>query len=326
MKRTRRSVLQSAASAGALPHLSRMAWAQAYPIRPITMIVPFPPGGGLDVVSRILAERMKVTLGQPVIIENIGGADGSIGVGRAARAPPDGYTIVFGNWATQVVNGAIYALKYDLAADFEPISPVSINPIVLYARKTMPGNTLKELITWLKANPGKASYGAGSAGPHAIAAFFQNETGTRFQFIPYRGEGPAVQDLVAGQIDLVWGGAASLVQVRAGSIKAYMVTAKARLTIVPDIPTAEEVGLPGLSFSYWYGLFAPKGTPQNAADRLNAAAVATLADPAVRQRFADMGLEVFPQAQQTPQALGALVKADIEKWWPIIKAANIKAN
>jgi tripartite-type tricarboxylate transporter receptor subunit TctC len=326
MKLPRRKFLHLAAGAAAFPAVSRIARAQAYPSRPITIIVPFPAGGTTDVVARVLADRMKVSLGQSIIIENVSGANGSTGVGRAARATPDGYTIDLGQWGTHVVNGAMYALRYDLAGDFEPIAPVVTIPLVLYARKAMPGNDLNELISWLKANPDKATHGNATAGLHAVAALFQKETGTSLQFVPYRGEAPALQDLLAGQIDLMWNSPNSLVQVRAGGIKAYVVTAKARLTMAPDIPTAEEAGLRGLSFSSWYGLFAPKSTPRNATDKINAAAVEALADSAVRQRFADIGLEVFPRDQQTSEVLGALVKADIEKWWPIIKAANIKVD
>jgi tripartite-type tricarboxylate transporter receptor subunit TctC len=264
-----------------------------------------------------------MSLGQAVIIENLSGAEGRTGTGRAARATPDGYTIEIGLWSTHVVNAAIYALPYDTFNAFEPVAPIGTFPMVLYAKKAMPANNLKELIAWLKMNPDKASYGTVTAGLHALGAFFQEETGTRFQFVPYRGEAPAVQDLVGGQIDLMWGSTNNLGQLRAGSIKAYVVTSKTRLTIAPDIPTVEEIGLPELSFSPWSALFAPKGTPKNVIDSLNTAAVDALADPTVRQRFADIGMEVFPRDQQTPQALGALVKADVEKWWPIIKAANI---
>jgi tripartite-type tricarboxylate transporter receptor subunit TctC len=281
--------------------------------------VPFAAGGPTDLVARIMAERMKMSLGQFIIIENVSGADGSIGVGRVARATPDGHTIGLGTWATHVVNGAIYALRYDTASDFEPIAPIFATPAVLYAKKALPANNPTELIAWLKANPDKASLGTQTSGMHAMGAFFRKETGTRFQFVPYRGEATAVQDLRAGQIDLMWGTPTVLPQVRSGNIKAYVVTAKTRLKIAPDIPTAEEEGLPALAFSGWGALFAPKGTPRKITNTLNAAAVDALTDPLVRQRLIDIGLELFPRDQQTPEALGALVKADIEKWWPIIK-------
>jgi tripartite-type tricarboxylate transporter receptor subunit TctC len=312
MKFPRRQFLRLAASAAAVPAVSPFAWAQAYPSHQITVIVPFPPGGTTDVLARIMAERMKMSLGRPIIIENVSGANGINGVGRAARAMPDGYTIEMGQWSTHVVPGAIYPLPYDPAGDFEPIAPTGTVPIVLYGKKALPANDLKGLITWLKANPDKASQATTTAGTHAFGALFQKETGTRFQFVPYRGAAPAIQDLVAGQIDLVFDSAVHLPQVRAGNIKAFFVTANTRLSIAPDIPTIEEAGFPALSFSVWFALFAPKGTPKNVTDTLNAAAVDALADPVVRQRLAENGFGFFRPDQQTSQALGALVKADIE--------------
>jgi tripartite-type tricarboxylate transporter receptor subunit TctC len=266
MKLPRRRFLHLAAGATALPAVARIAWAQAYPSRPIIMIVPFPPGGGADGIARIVAERMRVALGQPVIIENVGGANGSIGVGRAARSAGDGYTLVIGLWNTHVANGALYTLSYDVMKDFEPISLFASNPHLIVAKKTMPADDLKGLIAWLKANPEKASQGhpgVGSPG-HVSGVLFQNISGTRFQFVPYRGGGPAMQDLVAGQIDMmIEPPTASLPQVRAGTIKAYAVTANSRMAAAPDIPTVDEAGLPGLYLSNWYALFAPKGTPKN---------------------------------------------------------------
>jgi tripartite-type tricarboxylate transporter receptor subunit TctC len=329
MKLPRRRFLHLAAGAAALPAMSRLAWAQAYPSRPIMMIVPFPPGGGADGIARIVAERMRVALGQPVIIENVGGANGSIGVGRAARSAGDGYTLVIGLWNTHVANGALYTLSYDVMKDFEPISLFASNPHLIVAKKTMPADDLKGLIAWLKANPEKASQGhpgVGSPG-HVSGVLFQNISGTRFQFVPYRGGGPAMQDLVAGQIDMmIEPPTASLPQVRAGTIKAYAVTANSRMAAAPDIPTVDEAGLPGLYLSNWYALFAPKGTPKNVIDRLNAAVGDALADPAVRSRLAEQGQELPTREQQTPAALVALQKTEIEKWWPIIKAANIKGE
>ena len=322
----RRHVLQLAAMAVAFNTSSPLASAQTYPSRPITMIVPFPPGGPVDVIARIVSERMKVSLGTPIIIENVSGANGSIGVGRTARAAPDGYTIDLGQLGTHVMNGAFYTLSYNLSEGFEPIVPLVTTPVLLYARKTMPGNDLKEMVAWLKANPDKATHGTTTTGMQALGALFQKETGTQFRFIPYRGEAPAVQDLIGAQIDLLLGSANNLAQVRAGSIKAYAVTSKTHLTAAPDIPTAEEAGLPELNYSAWYGLFAPKGTPEKFISTLNAAAVDALADPMVRQQLTAVGLDIFPHDQQTPEALGALVKNGIDKWWPIIKAANIKAE
>jgi tripartite-type tricarboxylate transporter receptor subunit TctC len=322
----RRQFLRLAAGATALPAVSRGASAQSYPSRPITMIVPYAAGSGTDVIGRIVAERMRGSLGQPIIIENIGGADGSIGVGRAARARPDGYTIDLGTQATHVLNGALYSLQYDVLNDFAPISPLATTPYVLFARKTMPANDLSELIVQLKANPNQASMGIVAAGFHLASAFFQKEIGTQFTLVPYRGAAPATQDLVAGQIDLLFGNPYQLPLMRTGSIKAYAVTSDTRMALAPNIPTFGEMGLPSLSFFTWYGLFAPKGTPRDIIGKLNAAAMQALADPAVRSRLVDLGMEVFPREQQTPEALGALAKADAEKWWPIIKELGIKAQ
>ena len=327
MKLLRRTFLQLSGAAAAVPTFSRVATAQGYPSRPITMIVPAPAGGPLDVIGRILAEPMRGTLGQPVIIENVSGADGSIGTGRAARARPDGYTIVLGFLGGNVLNGVFYSLPYDVLNDFAPISPLAATPLVLFARKTMPAKDLNELIRWLKANPNsKASAGVASVERRLVAAFFQKETGTQFALVPYRGTAPAMQDLVAGQIDLLIDTLIQLPLVRAGDIKAFAVTSDARLALAPDIPTFAEMGLPALSYSQWFGLFAPRGTPTEVIGRLHLAAVEALANRAARSRLVELGLEIFPRDQQTPEALGALVKAGAEKWWPIIKECGIKAE
>ena len=329
MKLPRRAFLHLAAGAAALPVLSRIAGAQSYPTRPITIVVPFPAGGPSDVIGRLLAEHMKTSLGQPVITENVSGAAGSIGVGRVARTAPDGYTLSIGQWGTHVVNEAIYALPYDVLKDFEPISLISSNPAMIVAKKAMPADDLKGLIAWLKANPDKASQGTSGVGGvgHVFGAFFQNVTGTRFQFVPYRGSAPALQDLVAGQIDLMFDNPITpLPHVRAGSIKAYAVTGKRRLATAPNIPTADEAGLSGFYASNWFALFAPAGTPRNIIAELNGAVMSALADPAIRLKFTDLGHEIFPHEQQTPDALRAFQKAEIEKWWPIIKAAGIKSE
>ncbi len=303
------------------------AIAQGYPSRPITMVVPFPAGGSTDVIGRIVSERMRASLGQPIIIENVGGAGGSIGVGRVARASPDGYMLDIGQWDTHVANGATYKLSYDLMQDFEPIALLSSNPLLILAKKAMPADDLKGLIAWLKANPDKASQAIPTAGSHVAGILLQKETGTRFAFVPYRGGGPAMQDLVAGQIDMmIIQAAVALPQVRAGAIKAYAVTAKSRFAAAPDIPTVDEAGTPGLHIAGWFGLFAPKGTPKDVIRKLNAAAAEALGDPTVRARLADVGQEIPPSDQQTPEALAAFHKAEVEKWWPIIKAANIKGE
>ena len=329
MKLRRRQFLHLAAGAAALPAVSRVAMAQAYPTRLITIVVPYAAGGPTDVIGRILAERMRAVLSQTVIVENVTGANGTIGVGRVARATPDGYTISIGHWSTHVVNGAIYQLQYDLLNDFEPISLIATNSYVIVAKNAVPANDLKGFIAWLKANPDKASEGTAGAGSpqHVGGVFFQQATGTRFQFVPYRGAAPAMQDLLAGQIDMIIDDPTnSLPHVRAGGIKAFAVTAKTRLAAAPDIPTVDEAGLPGFYFSRWHALWVPKGTPKNIVGKLNAAVVDALADAAVRARLADLGQEIFPREQQTPEALGAFQKAEIEKWWPIIKAANIKGE
>jgi tripartite-type tricarboxylate transporter receptor subunit TctC len=303
--------------------------AQVYPSRPITMVVPFAAGGPVDTVARILSEPMRATLGQSIIVENVTGAAGSIGVGRVARAAPDGYTLSIGHWSTHVVNGAIYPLPYDLLRDLEPIVLLPSNPMIVVSTNAVPAKSLNEFVGWIKANEGKVSAGTAGAGSatHVAGVYFQNVTGTRFQFVPYRGTGPALQDLVAGQIDFIVDQASnSLQHVRDGKIRAYAVTASARLPSAPDIPTVAEAGLPSLDISVWYGLWAPKGTPKDIIAKLNAAAVQALSEPTVRQRFAELGLDMPPRNRLTPEALAAYQKAEIEKWWPVIKEANIKTE
>jgi tripartite-type tricarboxylate transporter receptor subunit TctC len=323
----RRQFLHLAAGAAALPASSRIARAQAYPSRPITIVVPFPPGGSTDVIGRILAEKMRASLGQTIIIENVGGAGGSIGVGRVARAAPNGYTLDMGQWDTHVANGVMYPLSYDLQTGFEPIALISTNPYLILAKKAMPGDDLKALIAWLKANPDKVSAAVPTAGTQVAGILFQKESGTRFVLVPYRGGGPAMQDLVAGHIDMMLIQAAvALPQVREGAIKAYAVMARNRFAAAPNIPTVDEAGLPGLYISGWFGLYAPKGTPRAVIDKLNASVVDALADATVRSRLADIAQEIPTREQQTPEALEAFTKAEIDKWWPIIKAAGIKAE
>jgi tripartite-type tricarboxylate transporter receptor subunit TctC len=306
-----------------------MAAAQTYPSRPITIVVPYSAGGPTDTIARIMAERMRGPLGQTIVVENVTGAGGTIGVGRVARAAPDGYTISIGHWGTHVVNGAIYALNYDVLNGFEPVAMIANNPQLIVAKKAIPAKDLKELIAWLKANSATATQGTAGHGTasHISGVYLQNITGVRFQFVPYRGAGPAMQDLVAGQIDLMIDQAAnSLPQVRAGTVKAYAVTDKTRLAAAPEIPTVDEAGVPGLHISIWHALWLPKGTPADIVGKLNAAVVDTLADAGVRQRLAELGQDIPTREQQTPQALLAHHKAEIEKWWPVIKAANIKGE
>jgi tripartite-type tricarboxylate transporter receptor subunit TctC len=305
------------------------AQAQTYPSRPITIVVPFPAGGSTGAMARILIEPMQTALGQTIIIENIGGAGGSLGVGRVARAAPDGYTISFSHMQTHVLNGAVLNLPYDVVADFEPVALIADTPQLIVTRSTFPANTLAEMIAWLKANPNKATQGAvGIGGPSDISAFqFRQITGTSFQSVPYRGGGPLLADLVGGQIDFNFGQASTYIgAVRNGQLKALATQAKERWWGAPDVPTVDEGGVPGLYGSYWHGMWLPKGTPQDVVAKLNGAVVAALADPIVQQRFKDAGQSIWPRAQQTPEALAAHQKAEIEKWWPIVKAAGIKVQ
>src|SRR4030088_2322096 len=302
------------------------AQAQSYPSRPITLVVPFPPGGSTDAAARIMAERMRAPLGQPVVIENIGGAGGSIAVGRVARAAPDGYTFDIGQWDTHV-GSIIYKLDYDLEKDFEPIGLISKNPQLMVAKNELPANNLDELVTWMKANPGKINFVIQNAAANVTGVLFENLTRQKVQFIPYRGAGPAMTDLVSGTVDLlVVQGAVALPQIRGGKIKALANLSPQRSASMPEIPTADETGVPGLYMSGWFGFFAPKGTPKEVIAKVNAATVEALADPAVQKRFMELGLDVAPREQQTPEGLAAFQKAEIDRWWPIIKAAGIGAQ
>jgi tripartite-type tricarboxylate transporter receptor subunit TctC len=323
----RRRFLSLAAGAAALPAVSWSAKAQAYPTRPITMIVPLAAGGGMDATARVLADRMRRSLGQPVIIGNVTGADGNIATARAARARADGYTIEIGNISTHALNGAFYSLSFDVLNDFTPISPIVTFASVYYGGKMMPAKDLPELIAWLKANPTKASAGIYSVGSRLMSEHFQKETGTQFTLVPYRGLAPALQDMAAGQVDICLAGLpAFLPLVRAGNIRAYAVTGERRLAAAPEIPTIGELGLPRLSWSTWFGLFAPKSTPTDVINKLNAAVVDALADAATRSRLVDLGEEIIPDDRQSPEALRALQEADIKKWWPLIKELGIKAE
>jgi tripartite-type tricarboxylate transporter receptor subunit TctC len=305
------------------------ATAQTYPTQPVTLVVPFPPGGPTDTVGRVMAEHMKTSLGQSVVVENVTGAGGTIGMTRVARAEPDGHTLVVGQWTTHVGGGAMYPLQFHVLHDFEPISLLISSALWILGRNDLPAKDLKELIAWMKENPGKASVatvGAGSAA-HLCMVYFQTNTGTSSQFVPYRGGAPAMQDLVAGQVDLSCLEASqTLGHYRGGKVKVFAVMAKKRFLAAPDVPTVDEAGAPGLHFPFWHGLWAPKGTRKDVIARLNAAVVAAFADAGVRKRFTDLGMEIPGVEQLTPDALHAHHKAEIEKWWPIIRSADIKVQ
>jgi tripartite-type tricarboxylate transporter receptor subunit TctC len=303
------------------------ASAQLYPSRPVTIVVPFAAGGPTDAVARAISERMRSSLGQPILIENVTGAGGSIATTRVVRSAPDGYTICLGHTGTHVVNGAIYPLQYDLLNDFEPIALLASNTMIVVTKNDVPPKNFRELIDWLKANPRQIAVGTAGVGSasHFSGVYFQNLIKAEFNFVPYRGTGPALQDLVAGQIDMIVDQVSNAItQVQAGRIRAYAVADTKRLANAPEVPTADEAGLAGFHISLWNALWAPKGTPPDVIAKLNAAALEALNDPGVRKRLADVGLEIPPPERLTPQALGAYQKAEMEKWWPIIKAANVK--
>jgi tripartite-type tricarboxylate transporter receptor subunit TctC len=305
------------------------AAAENYPSHPITVIVPFSAGGPSDAMMRILAERMKLPLGETILIENVTGAGGSLGVGRTVRSAPDGYTIGFGHLGTNVANGAIYKLGYDLVADLEPVVMLPSNPMIIVSKNAVPAKSLKELLAWLKSRPVPAAAGTAGAGSgsHIAGLYFENATGIKLQYVPYRGTGPALNDLVAGQIDIIVDQLSnSINQVRAGTIRGYAVTDTKRAAQAADIPTVDEAGLPGFHMTLWSGLWVPKGTPKEIVAKLNAAAIEALSDPAVRKQLENLGLQMTPLDQLSPEALGSWQKAEIAKWWPMIKAANVKVE
>jgi tripartite-type tricarboxylate transporter receptor subunit TctC len=305
------------------------ALAENFPSHPITIIVPFSAGGPSDAMARVLAERMKATLGEALLIENVTGAGGSIGVGRAVRSPPDGYTISFGHLGTHVANGAIYKLGYDLVTDLEPVVLLPSNPMIVVSTNAVPAKSLNELIEWLKARPAPATAGTAGAGSgsHIAGLYFENVTGIKLQYVPYRGTAPAMNDLIAGQIDVIVDQTSnSIAQVRAGNIRAYAVTADKRVEQASDVPTTDEAGLPGFHMTLWSGLWVPKDTPKDIVAKLNASAVDALNDPAVRKQLENLGLQMPPADQLSPEALGNWQKAEITKWWPMIKAANVKVE
>ena len=305
------------------------ALAENYPSRPITIIVPFAAGGPSDAMARILAERMKITLGETILVENVTGAGGSIGVGRAVRSAPDGYTISFGHLGTHVANGAIYKLGYDLVTDLEPVALLPSNPMIIVSKNAVPAKSLKEFLAWLKAQPKPPTAGTAGAGSgsHIAGLYFENITGIKLQYVPYRGTAPAMNDLVAGQIDLIVDQTSnSIGQVRAGNIRAYAITDAKRVEQVSDIPTVDEAGLPGFHMTLWSGLWLPKGTPKEIVAKLNAATIDAFNDPTVRKQLENLGLQMPPKDQLTPAALGAWQKAEIAKWWPMIRDANVKVE
>ncbi|PAY05471.1 hypothetical protein CK489_29265 [Bradyrhizobium sp. UFLA03-84] len=305
------------------------ATAETWPAHPITIVVPFAAGGPSDAMARILAERMKQSLGEVVLIENVTGAGGSIGVGRAVRAAPDGYTVSFGHLGTHVANGAIYKLGYDLVEDLEPVVLLPSNPMIIVSKNAVPAKSLKELLEWLKSRPQPPTAGTAGAGSgsHIAGLYFENVSGIKLQYVPYRGTGPALNDLVAGQIDIIVDQTSnSINQVRAGNIRAYAVTDSKRVANAPEVPTVDEAGLPGFYMTLWSGLWVPKGTPKEIVAKLNMAAIQALRDPAVKKQLENLGLQMPPQDQLKPEALGAWQKAEIAKWWPMIKAANVKVE
>jgi len=329
MQMKRRQFIQWAAGGGVLAAVPRLANAQAYPSRSITMTVPVPAGGALDTNARLVASGMTAVLGQPVVIENVTGAAGSTGTGRVARATPDGYSILYGANVTHVLNPAVLNLNYDVVADFEPIALIGDTPWLFAVKNDLPVTNLRELIAWLKANPDKGTFGtAGQGSPsHIGGVLFQQVTGTQFQFIPYRGTAPSIPDLVSGQIDMaILDPITSLPQFRGGKIKILAVMGKKRGTGSQDIPTGDEAGAPGVYTEPWQGMWAPKGTPKDVIAKLNAAVVSALTDPVIRKKFADQSYELTPRDQLTPEHLAAFHKSEMDKWWPIIKAAGIKVQ
>lgn len=324
MKKLIMAAACAAWATGALP-----AMAADYPSHPITMVVPLGVGGSTDVIARIMAQGMGDVLGQRIVVENTTGAGGSIGEGRISRSAPDGYTIGIGQWGTNVAVGAIYNLNYDLMKDFEPVGLISTQPFLIVARKTMPANNLKELIAWLKANKDKATEGNSGVGSpaHVAGLMFQKAAGVNITMVPYRGAGDSTAALVGGQIDVMLNTpAASMGQLKAGGIKVYAVTSNKRIASMPDVPTTDEAGLPTFHFSFWHAIWAPKGTPKEIVAKLNDALVKTLANPKIRERMEQLTQDIFPVAEQTPEALRKFQQEEIDKWWPVIKAANIKVK
>ena len=309
--------------------VSSISTAQNYPSRAVTMVVPFSAGGPTDALARIMSEPLRKLLGQTIVVDNVTGAGGSIGVARVVRAAPDGYTLSIGHWGTHVVNGAYYTLPYDLLTDLEPVVMIATNPQVIISKNAVPARNLKELNAWINANPGKVLMATGGVGgaSHMAAIYYQNLIGAKFQYVPYRGGAPALQAVLSGEVDVYVTQVSNITtQVRAGKVRAYAVTAKTRQEAAPEIPTVDEAGVPGLYTAVWHGIWAPRSTPRDIIAKLNAAFVETLTDATVRKRFADLGQEIPSREEQTPQALAIYQKAEIDKWWPLIKAAGLKAD
>jgi tripartite-type tricarboxylate transporter receptor subunit TctC len=320
-------IVAAALAAVAASGLVGSASAQTFPSRPVTLVVPYAAGGPTDTIARIVGERMGRSLGQPVVVENLPGAAGTIAAAHVARAAPDGYTLSIATWSSYVVSPVIYQLQYDVTRDFDPVAWLTQTPLLLVGKKTIPADDLKGLVAWLKSNQEPALQGAAGGTDQVAGYLFEQKTGTQLQFVNYRGLAPALQDLLAGRIDLLFDQPSdALPQIRSGNIKVYAVTAKSRLSVAPDIPTVDEAGLPGFYVIPWHSLWVPHGTPRDVIAKLNAAAIDALADPTVKQRLADVGQEVVPREQQTPEALAVYYKSEIDKWWPLIKAAGIKAE
>jgi tripartite-type tricarboxylate transporter receptor subunit TctC len=317
----------AAACLAALTAAISPAWADSYPSRPVTVIVPFAAGGPTDVLTRIITDKMKAPLGQPIVVEDAGGAGGSIGVGRVAHAAPDGYTLSIGNNGSNLLTGALYSLNFDVIKDFAPVALMTSNPQIVVSRKTIPAANLKELLAWLKDNQKTVSVGLGGPVAQVSAINFETMTSMQFQLVPYRGAAPAMQDLIAGHIDFMVDQLSNSVpQIKADTIRAYAVAASTRSPAVPDIPTTDEAGLPGFYGALWHGLWAPKGTPPEVIAKLAAAARQALTDPTVKARLADLGQEIVPVAHQNPAALAAYQQAEMDKWYPIVKAAGMKGE
>jgi tripartite-type tricarboxylate transporter receptor subunit TctC len=323
------NALLAASALAVVLGFSTAANAQTYPAKPITMVVPFSAGGPTDTLARILGERMRKTLGQQILVDNTTGAGGSIGVAKVVRAPPDGYLVSIGHWGTHVVNGAYYPLPYNLITDLEPVALIASNPQLIISKPAVPARNLKELTAWINANQGKVLMGTGGVGgaSHMAAIYFQNVIGAKFNYIAYRGGAPALQAILGGEVDLYVTQISNVAgQVKAGKVRAYAVMANVRQAAAPEVPTVDEAGLPGLYTSIWHGIWLPKGTPRDTVMKLNGSLVEALTDAGVRQRYAELGQEIPPREQQTPEGLAAYHKLEVDKWWPIIKAAGLKAE